>query len=149
MIQGPPGCGKSTCIALHAINLPYTSLKVLICTRDNATADKICEILLDQEEHESSHCKYCRVVGKSYKECVSDYVLPIYSHNVGQKKSDSWDSVANREGNIVKGFMEDSWCQNSHTHRYTAATEFLNTVRNVNLRHATLRDSPLPNAFQG
>ena len=115
MIQGHPGCGKSTCIALHAINLAYTSLKVLICTRDNATADKICEILLDQEEHESSHCKYCRVVGKSYKECVSDYILPICSHNVGQKKSDSWDSVANREGNIVKGFMEDSCCQNSHT----------------------------------
>lgn len=87
-IQGPPGCGKSTCIALHAINLAYTGLTVLICTRDNAAADRICEILLDQEQHESSNCKYCRVVGESYKECVSDYVLRICSHKAGNKKSD-------------------------------------------------------------
>ena len=79
-IQGPPGCGKSTSLALQAVSLARSGKKVLICTRDNAAADHVVDILLQQKESEDLCVSFVRVVGDTYKECIPEHLLEWCSH---------------------------------------------------------------------
>lgn len=93
-VQGPPGCGKSTSLALQAVTLAMHGKRVLICTRDNAAADHITEILLDQMKEDHVNITITRVVGETYKPCVPEHLKPMCSHL--QCGSRSW-----------KGFREE------------------------------------------
>ena len=87
-VQGPPGCGKSTSLALQAVTLALHSKHVLICTRDNAAADHVTEILLDQMKEEDLKLVITRVVGETYKPCVPERLKPVCSHV--QCRNHSW-----------------------------------------------------------
>ena len=91
VIQGPPGSGKSTCMAMLAVSWARSGKTVLICTRDNAAADHIAEILMQQDEQDRLGVGYIRVVGETYRECVPKKLLPLCSHsqNTGNKNYDN------------------------------------------------------------
>lgn len=89
-IQGPPGCGKSTCMVMQAISLAKQGRKVMICTRDNAAADNITKILMTQDKAEPLNLFYLRVVGETYRECVPDEIWEACAHRWTPEEVACW-----------------------------------------------------------
>jgi hypothetical protein len=76
-IHGPPGTGKSTCIAAQAIALVGAGKKATIVAQTNQACNHIIRILRDRGD---GRIQMLRVVGQRFKDTMLDDILPFCAH---------------------------------------------------------------------